>query len=255
MAAIAAMRQLEHFKIAEIVFDVPTTVAAHAHEAPHLALVVRGRMMEIDGRGASTLGRADGIAYPGATWHRHTIPSHATAIAIQFDDGQCEAASALASLTSPARLDVPAVRPAIDRLRIELRATSASSTLRVASIVWHLIADATERRESDPFDAVKRYIDSALSRRIEVRDVARFAGYSPSHFARLFRQHSGTSIGSYVRAARAAAAARELETTADELADIATRCGYSDQSHFTNAFRAVFGISPGRYRRSLRRDR
>jgi AraC-like DNA-binding protein len=33
-----------------------------------------------------------------------------------------------------------------------------------------------------------------------------------------------------------------------ELAEIALACGFSDQSHFTTAFRRLTGISPHRYR-------
>jgi AraC-like DNA-binding protein len=35
------------------------------------------------------------------------------------------------------------------------------------------------------------------------------------------------------------------------LAEIAAAVGYVDQAHFSNAFKRVFGITPGRYRSLL----
>lgn len=45
----------------------------------------------------------------------------------------------------------------------------------------------------------------------------------------------------------------ELRNSDEPLARIAHRTGYSSQSHFTNAFRAVVGTSPGRFRRDVGR--
>jgi AraC-like DNA-binding protein len=35
------------------------------------------------------------------------------------------------------------------------------------------------------------------------------------------------------------------------LADIALECGFADQSHFTRAFMARMGVSPGTWRRHM----
>lgn len=36
------------------------------------------------------------------------------------------------------------------------------------------------------------------------------------------------------------------------LAEVAQACGFADQSHFTRAFAATFGVVPGLYRRQWR---
>ncbi len=43
-----------------------------------------------------------------------------------------------------------------------------------------------------------------------------------------------------------------LRETAEPLAEIAIRCGFADQSHFTRTFTRAAGVSPGAWRRSVR---
>jgi AraC family transcriptional regulator len=70
-----------------------------------------------------------------------------------------------------------------------------------------------------------------------------------SHVAREFRRHEGVSVGEYSRRCRLEDAARALRTEDAPIADIAFTLGFCDQSHFTNAFRRVFGVTPAAYRR------
>jgi AraC-like DNA-binding protein len=79
--------------------------------------------------------------------------------------------------------------------------------------------------------------------------IAATVGRHPSHVAREFRRHEGVSVGEYARRCRLELAARTLQTTERSIASIAVASGFCDQSHFTNAFRRVFGITPAAYRR------
>ena len=78
--------------------------------------------------------------------------------------------------------------------------------------------------------------------------LARIAGVHPGHLTRVFRRHYGRSIGAYLRDVRVEWTARRLATSDDPLIAIAAAAGFADQSHFTRAFKARFGCTPGRYR-------
>ena len=56
--------------------------------------------------------------------------------------------------------------------------------------------------------------------------------------------------GEYLRRCRLERARRLMQRSAAPLAEIAAAAGFSDQSHFSNAFRKIFGVSPGAFRRS-----
>ena len=78
------------------------------------------------------------------------------------------------------------------------------------------------------------------------------AGVTPTHLCHAFRTHMGTTIGRYIRTARAAWAAEQLRSTDQPLSSIATAAGYADQSHFIRECRRLLGASPSEYRRSSR---
>jgi AraC-like DNA-binding protein len=51
-------------------------------------------------------------------------------------------------------------------------------------------------------------------------------------------------VGGYLRGLRLDAAARVLSGTGKPLAEVAADAGFYDQSHFTRAFKARFGMTP-----------
>ena len=70
-----------------------------------------------------------------------------------------------------------------------------------------------------------------------------------------FRNATGMPPHQYV-IARRVERARQLLGKGDELSlsDIAIRAGFSDQSHFSNQFKRIIGVTPRQFRRSARSD-
>lgn len=75
---------------------------------------------------------------------------------------------------------------------------------------------------------------------------------SERHFARVFRQETGTSPASYVEAARVEAARRLLETTDEPLERIAAATGLGSVETLHRAFRKQINTTPASYRRRFR---
>jgi len=72
------------------------------------------------------------------------------------------------------------------------------------------------------------------------------------HLTRVFHQCYGVTPGQYVRALRLDWAAAQLAASAGSpapsLASLAQQAGFSDQSHFTRAFKRHTGHTPAQYR-------
>jgi AraC-like DNA-binding protein len=86
-----------------------------------------------------------------------------------------------------------------------------------------------------------------------VAELSRAAGISPRRLSQLFAEHVGVSPKLYSRIQRFQRAVQTLHRGAEvPWAELALSCGYYDQSHFANDFRAFSGISPTTYSAATR---
>jgi AraC-like DNA-binding protein len=95
---------------------------------------------------------------------------------------------------------------------------------------------------------VRVFVEERLHQPVTLADMAAAAGLSPFHFARGFARAAGMTPFAYLRRRRCARARLLLSTTALPLAEVATRCGFRSQSHFTSVFQQAEGLPPGRWR-------
>jgi AraC family transcriptional regulator len=87
-------------------------------------------------------------------------------------------------------------------------------------------------------------------RSLRLRDLAESAGYSPSHFSRLFQQTFKTTPHQYVLRLRIEYAMTLLSEPGYSILDIAQLCGFQTPQHFSRIFKRFVGISPGEYIRT-----
>jgi transcriptional regulator GlxA family with amidase domain len=83
---------------------------------------------------------------------------------------------------------------------------------------------------------------------LSVAALARRAGLSERHLARMFRAETGTTVGEHVEAVRVEAARRLLEGSEEGLGVVALRCGFGTVETFHRAFKRRTGITPGEHR-------
>ena len=97
--------------------------------------------------------------------------------------------------------------------------------------------------------AAVEMLDANLDGDIPLASIAARCRLSPSHFARAFRQSTGLPPHRWLLQRRIEKAKGALRDSPATLADIATSCGFADQSHFTRVFTKLVGVSPGEWRR------
>jgi AraC-like DNA-binding protein len=95
------------------------------------------------------------------------------------------------------------------------------------------------------------YLDGHLAQPVELADLARVAGLSPSHFHRAFRLTMGAPPHRWLMRRRIQRAQALMLKPERSLADIAVEIGFADQPHFTRAFSREMGVSPGAWRRTV----
>ncbi|MEU1462044.1 GlxA family transcriptional regulator [Streptomyces sp. NPDC005727] len=112
------------------------------------------------------------------------------------------------------------------------------------------LAAQTARR--DPLREVQRWITEHPAGDLTVESLAARARLSPRHFARAFREETGTTPGRYVDRVRLEHARRLLEDTADGVEEISRAGGYGTPEAMRRAFVRALGTAPAEYRRRFR---
>ncbi|MDE2573601.1 MAG: helix-turn-helix transcriptional regulator [bacterium] len=113
-------------------------------------------------------------------------------------------------------------------------------------------ADETQRRRRTIALHVTAVLHASLSNPLSLESVARSASLSRFTLSRLFSEYAGVSMRVYYRRLRLRNALDAMLDKRIDLTAIATNLGFSDQAHFTNAFRAEYGMSPSDIRRAMK---
>jgi AraC family transcriptional regulator len=156
------------------------------------------------------------------------------------------------------RISDPAISSAIRLLAREIDACGYGEQLFVDSvgtqICIHILRNycflgREIRLPSGGLDRVdaKRvadYIEGNLSSSLSIRELAAVARMSLFHFARKFKEQFGLSPHRYVMARRLELARRLMIAGDLSIKQIASRCGFYDQSHLTRLYRARYGTTP-----------
>ncbi|MDV2997503.1 MAG: Exoenzyme S synthesis regulatory protein ExsA [Chroococcidiopsis sp. SAG 2025] len=94
------------------------------------------------------------------------------------------------------------------------------------------------------------YIQTHLNRDLSLAELASVICISPTYFASLFKQAMGISPHQYVIQQRVERAKLMLLKTDLAIAEIALQVGFSSQSHLTQQFKRVTGLTPKQVRPS-----
>lgn len=108
-------------------------------------------------------------------------------------------------------------------------------------------------------DYKKAYVDKAIdfieknySRNIGVADIVKYMGLDRSYFSTIFKESLNIPPQWYLINYRMKKAAELLSSTALAVGDIARSVGYNDPLCFSKVFKKVMGVSPLKFRNSVR---
>lgn len=101
-------------------------------------------------------------------------------------------------------------------------------------------------------ERVVAYIDQNYTNPISLRDVAVAFGYTASHMTTAFRHTTGMSVTAWIIKRRVLAARVLLGEQHASVAFACDAAGFHDVCYFTRQFRRHVGVTPGRFRSSMR---
>ncbi len=99
--------------------------------------------------------------------------------------------------------------------------------------------------------SVLMYIETHYAE-TSLADIRQRYHFSPSYLNRIFKKETGTTIQQHILDVRMEHARRLLEETDIPITAAGEAVGYEDPAYFTTSFRRKYGISPQKYRDSLK---
>jgi len=249
----------------------------HEYEASRISLVrsglfgrvVRGASLLADSSQALFVNRGDvhRFVYPIAGGNACTVlePSRETLSALhrqfsasvsRFPVDQASMTRRVAQLHGSLLQAVEhrrAIGPlAIEELALQLCGEVVGTAARDRRTAPSPQRAAAERRQRQIVDQARLELFRRLSCPPPLTELARLVGCSAFHLSRLFTAQVGMPMRSYLVRVRVGEAARRVMEGADDFAALALELGFYDHSHFTNAFVAVWGVTPSLFRSSRR---
>lgn len=101
-------------------------------------------------------------------------------------------------------------------------------------------------------ETAKLYILDNLQNGVTVKDLARQMALSERQLFRLCYREFGVSVGDYIKQLQMEKAKSLLEETELTIGEIAEKVGYSDRFAFSKAFTSYEGMTPAKFRVSLK---
>ncbi len=94
--------------------------------------------------------------------------------------------------------------------------------------------------------AVCAWLEEHYAQHVTLDQLSALAGWDKYRLIRAFTREKGITPYSYLVTVRVGAAKKLLEQGASPV-DAALETGFADQSHFTNQFKKLIGLTPGQY--------
>jgi AraC family transcriptional regulator len=248
---------LPDFVLIESIYDPCSVVPLHAHKSPTLAFILAGNSVEKVARVPHAIDPGTLILRPAGISHSdHNGRSGLRSLHIEVKPSECPYFDFSEVFSRPAFMRCALLWAMARRIYRESKIKDSAAPMVVEGLILEFLGNAARSLFRPPAKA-PRWLERArelcharFADPLTLSEIAQSVGAHPTHIARSFKKHYGTTVGEYIRGLRLDWAAAQLETTEGSIADIAAAAGFYDQSHFSHHFKKYLGSSPQEFRAS-----
>lgn len=241
-----------HVRASRHDFEPSEVLDWHDHRDLSFCFMIRGNYKEATRRQSFACGPGDVVVQPANVQHLNEFGQRgAVCVLLEISDEFLRTPAELFELELSGQIRNHQLARIGLELHEELQIADPLSPVILESIALRSLVSVLriERRKSirqKQVEAIRDLLDDGM----RTDEVTRQYLFPPEQKAlrRLFNKTQGCSISTYALRRRAFRAFDELLNTNHSLAEIALRCGFYDQAHFTKVFANLFGVTPGRLR-------
>lgn len=256
----------------DLVFPRVTTVSSHVHAELQLEFILCGRATISTAESKLAMATGQGVAVMPQTEHGWQIDNKACMLSILLCVSGSEAGNFLTACMNGGKKRIAdfgnsqqgiyarqiielALKPPPYHWRREMMGGLihqfiAESLHQITDLKpWKRPVEFTKNEPGDRTRAlceeVVRFINQNYSRPLQLLDIANHAGISGRHLNRIFKEHTGETVGEVVRDIRLQKAADMLSSDSSlTVREIAYKNGFASPGHFSRQFLKRFGRLP-----------
>jgi AraC family transcriptional regulator len=250
-------RDIVGFSLTEAVYAAGVSLPRHCHANAYLTLVLSGTYTEkyehrefIWAEGALHL-------LPAGERHENEFSTAVHCLRVKIDAQAIERMGddSRRILSRPHEISGAVSSWLASRMLREFREQDDVASLAMEGVLLEMLAESA--RSSDVSSElsvpawlrrVREALDDSYLTAPALADLAIVGGVHPVHLSREFRKRYRITIGEYIRKRRIEHASELLSNSGMPMAEIASTCGFSDQSHFCALFKKFSGMTPAKFR-------
>jgi len=255
-----SQRELSGLRLADLKPTVPEyDVEIHTHEDAHFLLLINGLYLSSAKNMPAICNEMALVVNPPGTRHRDCFRGlDGRFLTLSMSQHDWQQAGEISPLPEYAtRLQTGALLSAC-RIWREHCAWDSSSALVIESELQYLLADVSlglqQEKIPAPLWLLRAYelLRDNLHETPRLSELAKACDVHPVYFTRAFGKRFGCSPGEFLRRCRLERATGLLRDNKLSLAQIASLCGFVDQSHFHHLFQRRYRMGPNQFRMHTR---
>lgn len=245
-------RQYENLTASETIYPEGYVSDWHYHQNPHYSHILQGGSQEIRGKASQIQFQGEGLYYYPGIPHQNTHYRADTRIfnleveQAFFDKYQLPVPSEACMFSENQQFNSAGLLKIIKEYYYQ----DEQSNLAITQLTLELIAN-TETPFKDPPDWTKKIrplLYDSWDAPLSLQQMASQLEIHPVTLSKYFSKYYHCTIGEYRRRIKIEKAVPLIRQDKYSLTEIAYRCEFSDQAHFTRTFQRLTGLLPKHYK-------
>lgn len=250
-------RDIAGFSLSEAVYAEGVSLPRHCHANPYLTLVLSGNYYEKHADREFQWDEGALHLLPAGERHENRFATAVRLLRVKIEAPAIERLGGehARCLSEPHEISGALSSWLANRMMREFVAQDDIAPLAMEGVLLEMLAESA--RSSDEFlgsnapnwlRRVRECLEDSYLESPGLSALAAIADVHPVHLSREFHKHYRMTIGEYIRQRRIEHASELLSNSELPLAEIASTCGFSDQSHFCALFKKHWGVTPAKFR-------
>ncbi len=252
-------RDIAGFSLTEGLYEAGVALPRHCHADAYLTLVLSGSYSEKYSHHEFQWSQGALHLLPAGERHENQFLTAVRMLRVKIEPSAVQRLGEehARCLAEPREIAGPLSAWLANRVMREFKAQDDIAPLAMEGVLLEILAESA--RASDEIHGsnapgwlrrVRESLEDSYLQAPGLAALAAIAGVHPVHLSREFHRHFQMTIGEYIRKRRIEHASELLAKSELSLAEIASVCGFSDQSHFCAHFKKQCGVTPARFRDS-----